>query len=287
MCTTCGCGHGETRIEGRAHEPAHRHDHARAHAHDDRHDDGPGHAHGPDGAIHFGAGPAGSAAPGQAQSRLVAIEEDVLARNDAIAARNRARLAASGTLALNLVSSPGAGKTTLLVETLGRLGDAPAAVIEGDQETSADAERIRATGAPAVQVNTGKGCHLDAAMIATALDHLPPVEGGTVFIENVGNLVCPAGFDLGEAHKVVVVSVTEGEDKPLKYPGIFAASDLLLVTKTDIAPHIGADIDLLVANARRIRPGIGAIRLSARTGEGMEAWLAWLAGARAMRAATE
>jgi len=274
MCNVCGCGSGETRIEGGP--PRHHHHH---HGHD--HD----HGHGPDGTLHYGTGPAGASVPGQSQRRLIEIEEDVLARNDALAVEVRARLGAAGVLALNLVSSPGAGKTTLLVETLGRMGDVAVAVIEGDQETSADAERIRATGAPAVQVNTGKGCHLDAAMVAHALDHLPPLEGGVLFIENVGNLVCPAGFDLGEGARVVVVSVPEGQDKPLKYPGIFAGADLMIVSKTDLAPHVDVDVAGLIANARKVRPGLGAIALSAKTGEGMADWLDWLGAARAMRRA--
>ena len=210
------------------------------------------------------------------------IEQDVLARNDAIAAENRSRLRRTRTLALNLVSSPGAGKTSLLVETLERLADPGIMVIEGDQETSADAARIRATGAPAVQVNTGKGCHLDAAMVSRALDHLPPARDGVLFIENVGNLVCPAGFDLGEAHKVVIASVTEGEDKPLKYPGMFAAAGLMLVSKIDLLPHLDFAVDTLIANARRINPAIGVIRVSAKSGEGMDDWLGWLAAQRVL-----
>ncbi len=173
------------------------------------------------------------------QSRLVRVERDILAVNDAIAERNRGRLEQRGIFALNLVSSPGSGKTTLLVRTIERLaGLVPVAVIEGDQQTSFDAERIRATGAPALQINTGKGCHLDAAMVETALSRLAPPDGSVLMIENVGNLVCPAGFDLGEAHKVVVLSVTEGEDKPLKYPDMFHAASLMLLNKIDLLPHL-------------------------------------------------
>jgi hydrogenase nickel incorporation protein HypB len=197
-------------------------------------------------------------------------------------------LQAAKTLALNLVSSPGSGKTALLVETLKRIGDTyPVAVIEGDQETSADADRIRATGAPAIQINTGKGCHLDADLVRTATTRLGPPARGILFIENVGNLVCPAGFDLGEAHKVVIVSVTEGEDKPLKYSGMFAASALMVVTKTDLLPHLDFDVDRLIDNARRINPTIGVLKLSAKTGEGMDRWLHWLETARALRLATD
>lgn len=294
MCTTCGCGQGETRIEGAAHSHTHTHadgtthshahdhghDHGHGHGHDhdhDRdHDHGHDHWHGPDGSIHYGRGPAGNSVPGIGQTRLVEIETDVLARNASLAAANRARLAAGGVLALNLVSSPGAGKTTLLVETLRRLQDAPVAVIEGDQETSADADRIRATGAPAVQINTGKGCHLDAQMVAQALDHLPDLAQGVLFIENVGNLVCPAAFDLGEGARVVIASVTEGEDKPLKYPNIFASADLLLVSKADLLPHLDFDVAALIANARKVRPGLAAITLSATTGAGFDDWLGWI-----------
>lgn len=296
MCTTCGCSPGETRIEANAghdHVPhgGHGHDHSHSHAHSHshghhHHHEAHDHAHARDGSLHYGLGPAGSSAPGQEQARLIRIEQDILAKNNAIAAANRRRFAATKTLALNLVSSPGAGKTSLLVALLERLQGRPVAVVEGDQETSNDAERIRETGTPAIQVNTGKGCHLDADMVAHALEHLPALERATLFIENVGNLVCPAGFDLGEAHKVVIVSVTEGEDKPLKYPGIFAASNLMIVTKTDLAPHIDFDLDLLVANARRVRPGIGVLRVSARTGEGLDALIDWIEGAHRMHAAT-
>ena len=187
-----------------------------------------------------------------------------------------------------MVSSPGSGKTALLVETLKRIGGKyPASVIEGDQETTADADRIRATGAPAIQINTGKGCHLDADMVRTAMQRLGTPESGILFIENVGNLVCPAGFDLGEAHKVVIVSVTEGEDKPLKYSGMFAASSLMVVTKIDLLPHLDFDIDRLIDNARRINPTIGVLKLSAKSGDGMDRWMHWLETARALRLATD
>jgi hydrogenase nickel incorporation protein HypB len=211
------------------------------------------------------------------QKRLVEIEQNILHKNDAYAAENRKRFAALSSLALNLVSSPGSGKTTLLVETITRLkGKSPIVVIEGDQQTANDAERIRATGVPALQVNTGKGCHLDAHMVGHALDHLKPAENGYIFIENVGNLVCPAAFDLGEAAKVAILSVTEGEDKPLKYPDMFAAAKLMILTKTDLLPHLDFDIEACAANAKRINPAIEILRLSAKTGEGMDAWLNWL-----------
>lgn len=289
MCGTCGCG-GAARLEG---EPAGHHhhhhpgealdpEHARLHALGIPHDHGNVEHEHHDHAHHDHPHPHDS------EPRLVRLERDLLAKNDALAAELRARLAARGILALNLVSSPGAGKTTLLERTIAALaGRLPIAVIEGDQATSRDAERIRATGVPAIQVNTGKGCHLDAAMVGQALDRLDPPAGALLLIENVGNLVCPAGFDLGEAHKVVLCSLTEGEDKPLKYPTIFAAASLLLVTKIDLAPHLDADPAVLIANARRIRPDIQAIRLSARTGEGLDRWLAWIEAARALRAAAE
>jgi hydrogenase nickel incorporation protein HypB len=211
-------------------------------------------------------------------ARLVAVQRDILEKNDGYAGFNRTVFEAREVLALNLISSPGAGKTTLLVETLKRLsGSVPAAVIEGDQATDLDGARIRATGTPAIQVNTGKACHLDARMVGDAAARLGLARGSVLFIENVGNLVCPAGFDLGERAKVVLASVTEGEDKPLKYPDIFAASDLALITKTDLAGVLEFDTATLVANARRVNPRIEVIEVSARSGEGMEAWLGWLA----------
>lgn len=210
------------------------------------------------------------------QERLIAVETAILAKNDALAAQNRRLLRHLGVLALNLVSSPGSGKTTLLCRTIEALGEAPLAVIEGDQQTSVDAERIRATGARAIQINTGKGCHLDAHMVGHAFERLEAAEGSLLLIENVGNLVCPAEFDLGEAHKVVILSVTEGEDKPLKYPNMFAASDLMLLTKTDLLAHIEFDTARCIEYARRIHPGIEVMQLSAKSGEGMEGWLAWL-----------
>ena len=161
-------------------------------------------------------------------------------------------------------------------------GELPVAVIEGDQQTSNDADRIRATGVPAIQINTGKGCHLDAHMVGHAAGHLQPAPGSVVFIENVGNLVCPALFDLGEAHRVVVLSVTEGEDKPLKYPDMVASSQILLISKIDLLPHIDFDVAELVANARKINPGIKVLKVSARTGEGMEAWANFIRGARSL-----
>ena len=297
MCMTCGCGSGQTDIEGadpRMHTHAdgttHSHAHEGAGPHHAHHDPDhehlpahlPGHGHG-HGAMHYGLGAAGVTAPGQSQTRLVQIERDILAKNDGHAQRNRAALAARGVFALNLVSSPGSGKTTLLVRTIELLrGRLPVAVVEGDQQTSFDADRIRATGAPALQINTGKGCHLDAAMVETALARLAPAEDSVLMIENVGNLVCPAGFDLGEAHKVVVLSVTEGEDKPLKYPDMFHAASLMLLNKVDLLPHLRFDVAACIANARRVNPAIQILQVSATSDEGMDAWLEWIArGAQA------
>lgn len=188
-------------------------------------------------------------------------------------------------LAFNVVSSPGAGKTSLLVRAVSDLKPSrPVAVIEGDQQTSNDSERIRATGVPAIQINTGKGCHLDAAMVGEAYRRLPSMRGGLLFIENVGNLVCPAAFDLGEAHKVVVLSVTEGEDKPLKYPDMFAAADIMVLNKADLLPHLDFNTALCIGNALRVNPRLQTFTVSARSGEGMEALYAWLETSAARRA---
>ncbi|XBS71820.1 hydrogenase nickel incorporation protein HypB [Acerihabitans sp. KWT182] len=220
---------------------------------------------------------AASQAFGPSPRRMVDIEIDVLDKNNRLAEQNRRDFQSRNILALNLVSSPGSGKTSLLTQTLLRLQDnIPCAVIEGDQQTANDAERIRATGAPAIQVNTGKGCHLDAQMVQDAVLRLAPRENSLLFIENVGNLVCPAGFDLGERFKVVVLSVTEGEDKPLKYPHMFAAAGLMILNKIDLLPWVHFDVDVCIANARRVNPSIAVLRVSATGGEGMDAWLSWL-----------
>lgn len=218
------------------------------------------------------------------QERLIEIETDILSRNDRYAEANRAMLAGLNAFAINLVSSPGSGKTTLLCKTIEALGDQPLAVIEGDQQTENDADRIRATGAAAIQVNTGKGCHLDGHMVGHAMEHLNLPKGAMLFIENVGNLVCPAAFDLGEDCKVAILSVTEGEDKPLKYPDMFTASRLAIINKTDLAPHCDVDMDLYETNLRRVNPHIEILRVSARTGEGMQAWVDWLRHNRAHKA---
>lgn len=273
MCNVCGCSQGEVRIEGQGHthpEHDHTHDHDHIHDHDHTHD----HDHGHPAAL-------AQPLPGSDPARLVRIEQDLLAYNQGFADANRRSFEARGILALNLVSSPGSGKTSLLVRTLEALREEmPLAVIEGDQQTSRDADRIRATGVPAIQVNTGKGCHLDAHMVGHALDSLALPEGSVLFVENVGNLVCPAGFDLGEAHKVVVLSVTEGEDKPLKYPNMFAAADLLLLNKIDLLPYLDFDVEQCLEYARRANPDLAILQLSVRSGAGLDGWLDWLRAER-------
>lgn len=320
MCVVCGCN-----SPGERQDAAHGHDAAGAHVHA-----------APSGQdLHYGLGPAGVTVPGLDQSRTIRIEQDVLGENNRHAAENRQHFVAHGVRALNLVSSPGSGKTTLLCATIAalreRMPDLPVGVIEGDQQTAHDAERIRAAGAPAIQVNTGKGCHLDAAMVAAAFGRLPlhdhvhghghshghdhddghahehehehehehahhghhhrheagahqPAPGGrpdsVLFIENVGNLVCPALWDLGEEAKVAILSVTEGEDKPLKYPDMFAAARLMILNKIDLLPYVQFDVDQCIAYARRVNPALHVIRLSATTGEGLDAWLDWIARPR-------
>jgi hydrogenase nickel incorporation protein HypB len=213
-----------------------------------------------------------------AHSHVETLEQRVLAKNDALAEGNRAWLAERGILALNLMSSPGAGKTTLLERTITDVGGRrPVAVIEGDQETELDADRIRRTGCAVVQVNTGAGCHLEAGMVRDALIGLAPPDGSLLLVENVGNLVCPALFDLGENGKVVIISVTEGTDKPLKYPHMFAAADLVVVNKTDLLPYVDFDVERCHAYARSVNPGVRMITLSATTGDGVGAWYDWIA----------
>ncbi|WPC66833.1 hydrogenase nickel incorporation protein HypB [Rhodoferax ferrireducens] len=279
MCVTCGCGVGEVKIKG---EQAHTHDHVHpdgsSHSHDHPHDHAHTHDHADsDAHLHsHDETPAHAHAPGVTPKRMVQIEQDILAKNNAYAQANRQNLAERGIFALNLVSSPGSGKTTLLCKTIALLGQQAVAVIEGDQQTSQDADRIRATGAQAIQINTGKGCHLDAHMVGHAMEQLKLEDESLLMIENVGNLVCPAAFDLGEAHKVVILSVTEGEDKPIKYPDMFRAASLMLLNKIDLLPHLNYDVDAAIGFARRVNPGIHVIELSATSGEGMDEWLAFL-----------
>lgn len=279
MCTTCGCGSGQVTVDGldmQEHEHIGADGRVYRHVHHDHHNHA--HVHQDVGLLHFGRGAAHSHAPGLSQARMVQIERNILSKNDQYATQNRRYLQDRAILALNLVSSPGSGKTTLLVRTAQALQTSHrVAVIEGDQQTSVDADRIRATGAAAIQINTGKGCHLDAAMTGLAIERLPLQDDSLLFIENVGNLVCPAAFDLGERAKVVVLSVTEGEDKPLKYPDMFQAANLLLLNKCDLIPHVEFDTEAAIANARRVNPQIEIIELSAKTGDGFLLWLQWIA----------
>lgn len=305
MCVVCGCSDNSPAHARHAQGPESQggHDHdlhgeARVVTVDPAHGD-----------LHFGAGAARVSVPGMSQARAIKLETDILGANNRVAAHNREHFAAHGVTALNLVSSPGSGKTTLLCATIDALRvhtpGLAVAVIEGDQQTSFDADRIRATGAPAIQINTGKGCHLDAPMVAAAFaqlhahdhSHSHAHEGhgsasvainkseptnhtkkalDLLFIENVGNLVCPAVWDLGEAAKVAILSVTEGEDKPLKYPDMFAAASLMVLNKIDLLPHVRFDVARCIELARRVNPTIAVLQLSATTGEGMGAWLHWL-----------
>ena len=273
--------HEHTRPDGHRHDHDHHHGDDHHHDHDHEHGDETrhGHDHGHDREHRNDRGKA------HAAGTVVDLETRVLAKNDALAAKNRAWFAGREILALNLVSSPGAGKTTLLERTIRDLkGEIQISVVEGDQATANDGERIRAAGAPAVQVNTGTGCHLEADMVARGLMELKPPPGSLVMIENVGNLVCPALFDLGERAKVVILSVVEGEDKPLKYPHIFRAAEIMILNKIDLLPHVDFDVSRAIANALHVNPAITTLRVSARTGEGLDVWYDWLrretAGAR-------
>lgn len=210
-------------------------------------------------------------------SRTIRIEEDLLAKNNRLAANNRRYFAAKRLLVLNLVSSPGSGKTSILERTLTDLkNQVDFAVLEGDQQTSNDADRIAATGVAVKQINTGAGCHLDAHMIGHAVEGFDLAATDILMIENVGNLVCPAAFDLGEDHKVAVLSVTEGEDKPLKYPQMFQAADLMLINKIDLLPYLRFDLEQCKSFARQVNPQIAIIELSCQSGEGMTRWYDWL-----------
>lgn len=253
MCTICGCETAQAHEHHHDHHGEH-HDHAHGQAHSHSHDHAP-----------------------SVSTRVLQLEQDILAGNNHVASHLREHFAASHTLALNLVSSPGSGKTTLLVETVTRLkASQPVAVIEGDQQTSFDAERIRATGVQAIQINTGKGCHLDARMVHDALHGLPALPHGVLMIENVGNLVCPAAFDLGEHAKVLVFSVTEGEDKPLKYPDMFQAASLVLLNKCDLLPHLRFDVDRALGYVKQVNPDARVIQVSALTGAGFDEWMDWI-----------
>jgi hydrogenase nickel incorporation protein HypB len=254
MCGTCGCGQedGVTYTKpGETHHHHHHHTHENGEAHDHRH----GHHH----------------------EREIQLEIDVLTKNNLTAERNRGYLEALNVKSLNLVSSPGSGKTSLLERTIIDLaGEMDFYIIEGDQQTTNDADRIKQAGAPVIQVNTGNGCHLDAEMVNHAVKELKPAQGATLLIENVGNLVCPALFDLGESARVVIMSVTEGEDKPVKYPNMFETSQLCIINKTDLLPYLDFDLEKTKEYARRVNPKLAFIELSVKSGEGMEMWYEWL-----------
>tara|TARA_R110002096_G_scaffold245529_1_gene437760 strand:+ start:1213 stop:2169 length:957 start_codon:yes stop_codon:yes gene_type:complete len=295
MCTTCGCSddakttvtnlesgsvstisehdhthdhnhdhehpHDHTHSHDHSHDHGHSHDHEHPHDHTHSHDHSPDHAHN----------------HAQAHGTTIQLEEEILAKNNLLAERNRGWFEGRNILALNLVSSPGSGKTTLLQKTITDLKqDLPINVIEGDQETTNDAQRIKETGCKVVQINTGTGCHLEADMLERGLKELQPPTDSVVMIENVGNLVCPALFDLGERHKVAILSVTEGEDKPIKYPHMFRASDIMLLNKIDLLPHLNFDVEACIQHAQSVNPNIKVFQVSATTGEGMETWYKWI-----------
>jgi hydrogenase nickel incorporation protein HypB len=243
MCATCGC---DTGAVSRIHHQGHDHNHSHDHEH---------HHH----------------------KTIVDVEQDVLHQNNLLAERNRGYFDAKNILAMNLVSSPGSGKTSLLERTLIDLkNEMDFAVIEGDQQTTNDADRIHATGTKVTQINTGKGCHLDSHMIYHAVHGMKLKENQVLFIENVGNLVCPAMFDLGEKERVVIISVTEGDDKPLKYPDMFHTSTLCIINKIDLLPYVPFSMDKVKENARKINPKLEFRELSCTSGEGLESWYSWL-----------
>ena len=272
MCITCGCGTNSAHIVNREHQhnhshgnhtgEAHSHDHHHAHVSLYNHD----HSH-----THNEMGHQNT------ESRMIHLEKDILHENALLASRNRGYLDAKGILAINLVSSPGSGKTMLLERTLTDLKEELSfSVIEGDQQSTVDADRIEATGTKAVQINTGKGCHLDAHMVLHAIQEIKPLENSLLFIENVGNLVCPSMFDLGENERVVIISVTEGDDKPLKYPDMFHTSGICIINKIDLLPYVPFDCDKLIENAKKINPNLIFFRVSCTTGEGLNSWYDWL-----------
>lgn len=281
MCETCGCSEsGEFKIHDlhhhHDHEPIHDHEHKHGYSHD--HDHGHEHSHDHqhehehDGVFH-------SHDHDHPHQKVINLNLDILSDNNRLAQLNRRFFEGRKVLCLNLVSSPGSGKTSILEKTIQALiPTRKIAVIEGDQQTLLDAERIEKSGAPAIQINTGSGCHLDARMIELALEKLEVESGSLLFIENVGNLVCPAMFDLGEAKRVVVISVTEGEDKPLKYPYMFQSSHLCLINKSDLLPYVDFDTEKAIGYARSLNPNLEFILVSAKTGEGMNLWYEWLAG---------
>lgn len=262
MCSTCGCDHEHNpttfTIPGKEKEHSHEHSHEHGHSHHHHtHDHAHGHTH--------------------SHPTVVQLEQDVLAQNNLMAERNRGYFEAKNIKAFNMVSSPGSGKTTVLEKTITALKDTLSIyIIEGDQQTLNDAERIQATGAPVIQINTGNGCHLDAEMINKAVKELQVKDNSVLVIENVGNLVCPAMFDLGESKRVVIISVTEGEDKPLKYPGMFHSADICLINKIDLLPYVDFDVEKAKAYASQVNHHLSFFEISAKTGEGMDKWYEWL-----------
>lgn len=259
MCDTCGCGTPGESVTFRKHGEKHHH-HGDGHPHSHEHQDDHDHKHPHD----------------HSHDRTIAVEQDILGENSLLAQRNRGYFEAKNVFTINLVSSPGSGKTTLLEKTLTAITDTPCAVIEGDQQTMNDADRVAATGVPVLQINTGNGCHLDADMIHTAYGELELKNDSILFIENVGNLVCPALFDLGEDKRVVIISVTEGEDKPAKYPTMFDAADICIINKIDLLPYVQFDVEKCKEYALQVNHNLEFFEVSATTGEGMQTWYDWL-----------
>jgi hydrogenase nickel incorporation protein HypB len=270
MCTICGCSDTQAATYTVPGAHAHMHGHDLGHSHEHDHDHGHTHTHTPAEDPH-------AVMHAAMHGRTIALEQDILAKNKILAERNRGWFEGREVLALNVMSSPGSGKTSLLERTIHALNnEMNIYVVEGDQAGTNDAERIRATGCAVIQVNTGAGCHLEADMLARSMQQLNPRSGSLVLIENVGNLICPALFDLGERAKVVVISVTEGDDKPTKYPHMFRACRLMLINKIDLLPHVRFDVDRCIAHAREVNPDIQVLQVSAETGQGMDAWYQWL-----------
>ena len=275
MCETCGCGESDDfKIHDRHkdNEPDHHHDHEHHYDPEHHHDHDHGHTH-----THEHDGVTYTHSHEPAPNKVINLNIDILSENNKLAQLNRRFFEGRKVLCLNLVSSPGSGKTSILEKTIQALIPVrKIAVIEGDQQTILDADRIEKSGAPAIQINTGSGCHLDARMVESALKKLEPEFNSILFIENVGNLVCPALFDLGEFKRVVVISVTEGDDKPLKYPYMFQTSHLCLINKSDLLPYVDFDTEKTIKYALSINPKLEFITVSAKTGEGMDLWYEWL-----------
>ncbi len=301
MCNTCGCDHPDNKtkftiprqennhphehehshehehFQGNLSNENHNHSHPHTHSHEHNHPHDHDHEHSHKHSSEHEHDHTHYHSHEHEHSKTIQLEQDVLIQNNMIAERNRGYFEAKKIIALNMVSSPGSGKTTLLEKTITDFKDnASFYVIEGDQQTMNDAYRIKATGAPVIQINTGSGCHLDADMISKAVKQLNVSENSILIIENVGNLVCPSMFDLGETFRVVVISVTEGDDKPLKYPGMFHTSDICIINKTDLLEHVDFNVSQAKEYALKINPGLQFFEVSAKTGEGMKEWYKWL-----------